>query len=157
MSALSVQTAAQSSRRALLARVGLAIVAAGNLEVGLWGEFSPRGFYGNFPAPGHHWISALGPYNEHLIRDYAAAELGFAVLLAVAAAWFERRLVIAAGAAFLVATLPHFAYHLTTTGSLSTTDNAASLGSFVLELAVVSVAMRIAWQLPGTSKTRKEP
>ena len=49
------------------------------------------------------WISALGTYNEHLIRDYAAAELGFAVLLVAAAVWFEQRLVLVAGAAFLAA------------------------------------------------------
>ena len=68
------------------------------------------------------------------MRDYAAAELGFAVLLAGAAIWFERRLVLVAGAAFLAATLPHFAYHLTTTEHLSAADNTASLGAFVLEI-----------------------
>jgi hypothetical protein len=128
-----------------LARAGLSLVALANAEVGLWGEISPRGFYGSFPAPGHHWVASLGPYNEHLVRDYCAAELGFAVLLACMAIWFaERRLVLGGGLAFLVATLPHFAYHLTTTGSLKTADNIASLGSFVIEMAVVAAAMRVA-------------
>ena len=51
---------------------------------------------------------------------------------------------LVAGAAFLAATLPHFIYHLTTTGSFSTADNVASLGSFVLELVLVVVAMTAA-------------
>lgn len=145
MSAFEADAVAVTERSTLLARIGLALVAAGNLEVGLWSEISPRGFYGNFPAPGHHWIAALGPYNEHLIRDYAAAELGFAVLLACMTVWFaERRMVLAGGLAFLAATLPHFAYHLTTTGSFKTADNVVSLGSFVVEMAVVVAAMRIA-------------
>jgi len=83
----------------------------------------------------------MGVYNEHLLRDYAAAELGFAVLLLAAAVLFERRLVLVAGAAFYAATVPHFAYHVTTTAMLSTTDNIASLGSFVIELALVAFAM----------------
>jgi hypothetical protein len=145
VSAFQAAAAAGTERSTQLARIALALVAAGNLQVGLWGEISPRGFYGNFPAPGHHWIAALGPYNEHLIRDYAAAELGFAVLVACMTIWFaERRLVLAGGLAFLAATLPHFAYHLTTTGSFKTADNIASLGSFVVEMAVVAGAMRIA-------------
>ncbi|MGI8863704.1 MAG: hypothetical protein ACR2JH_04775 [Solirubrobacteraceae bacterium] len=89
-------------------------------------------------------MSALGPYNEHLVRDYAAAELGLAVLLVGAAIWFSRRVVLLAGVAFLAATIPHFVYHLTTTSSLSTGDNLASLGAFVLELALVGAAMAIA-------------
>lgn len=83
-------------------------------------------------------------FNEHLLRDYAAAELGFAVLLICAAVWFERRLVLVAGAAFLAATFPHFVYHLTTTGSLSGSENAASLSGFLVELVVVALAMMVA-------------
>jgi uncharacterized membrane protein len=86
-------------------------------------------------------VSGIGTYNEHLIRDYAASELGLAFLVVAMALWFERRLVLVGGAAFLLATIPHFIYHLTTTGSLSTADNAASLGSFALELVIVAIAM----------------
>ena len=124
-----------------VARVALALVAAAQAEIGVWGIAAPHSFFTTFPGLGHHWVSPLGPYNEHLLRDYAAAELGFAVLLACAAIWFERRLVLVAGAAFLAATLPHVAYHLTTTDHLSATDNTASLGSFLLELIVVVGAM----------------
>ncbi len=138
-----------AARPALAPRVGLALVAAGQAGVGFWGLIAPRGFFRDFPGAGHHWVSALGAYNEHLVRDYAAAELGLATLLVLAAIWFERRLVLGAGAAFLVATVPHFVYHLTTTGSFSTTDNLASLGAFVVELLVVVLAMLSVAQAPA--------
>ena len=139
----------ESSRSALAPRIGLALVAAGQAEVGIWGVIAPHSFFESFPGAGHHWVSALGPYNEHLVRDYAAAELGFAALLVLAALWFQRGLVLGAGAAFLVATLPHFVYHLTTTGSFSTADDLASLGAFVVELVVVVLAMLSVAQAPA--------
>jgi hypothetical protein len=126
------------------ARAGLALVALANAEVGVWGIAAPHSFFRSFPGFGHHWVSALGPYNEHLLRDYAAASLGLGVLLLAAALIFSRRLVLVAGASFLAATLPHFLYHVTPTESFSTADNAASLGAFVLEMVVVALAMAAA-------------
>jgi hypothetical protein len=130
-----------SARLTAAARAGLVLVALGQLDVGVWGELAPRSFFRTFPGAGHHWLVHLGPYNEHLLRDYAAAELGLGVLLIAAAIWFERRLVLSAGVAFLFATLPHFAYHLATTDHMSAADNAASLTSFAAEIAVVIAAM----------------
>ena len=78
-------------------------MALAQAELGLWGIASPRSLYDHYPGFAHHWISALGPYNEHLIRDFAAAELGFAVMLVCAAIWFERRLVDDAALAALIA------------------------------------------------------
>jgi hypothetical protein len=133
------------------ARAALGLVALAQAEIGVWGIAAPHSFFTIYPGLGHHWVAPLGSYNEHLVRDYAAAELGFAVLLACAAIWFERRLVLVAGAAFLAATVPHFAYHLTTTDHLSTTDNTASLGGFLLELMVVVWAMVVVTKQPRRS------
>lgn len=134
--------------RTAAARAGLAVVAAAQAEIGIWGIVAPHSLYRTYPGFGHHWISALGAYNEHLTRDYASAELGLAVLLLAAALWFERRVVLVAGAAFLAGTLPHFAYHLTTTESFRTADNVASLVGFAIEIAVVSGAMVVAARRP---------
>jgi hypothetical protein len=111
--------------------------------VGLWGELAPHSFYENFPGFGRHWVAPIGPYDEHLVRDYASAEIGLAVLLACAAVWFTRHVVLIAGAAFLAGTLPHFIFHLTTTDDLPSIDNALSLGGFVVEMVAVAVAMAI--------------
>jgi hypothetical protein len=146
--AAAARDAAARRRRALAARAGLLIVAAIQAEVGVWGLIAPRSLFNDFPGAGRHWIAALGPYNEHLVRDYAGAELGLAVLLVTAAVWFERRLVLVAGIAFLASTVPHFIYHLTTTGSFSTGDDLASLGGFVLEIALVGIALSVAARAP---------
>jgi hypothetical protein len=150
---LAGEMAAAPDRTALAARAGLALVGAAQAEIAVWGLIGPRSFFNSFPGAGHRWVVELGTYNEHLVRDYAASELGFAVLLVAAAIYFERRLVLIAGAAFLVATIPHLAYHLTTTGSLSTADNVGSLGAFVLELVVVALAMVVAARSPLADTT----
>jgi len=141
-------TADRSARPRLLSRGALLLVAAAQAEIGIWGLIAPRSFFTTYPGLGHHWVSALGRYNEHLLRDYAASELGFAVLLGAAAIWFDRRLVLVAAVAFLAATLPHFVYHLTTTGSFSSGDNLGSLGGFAVELVLVSGAALLAWRVP---------
>jgi hypothetical protein len=145
--------AAPAARRALAlaARAALAVVAAVQAEIGIWGVAAPRSFYGDFPGFGRHWVSPIGPYDEHLVRDYASAELGLAVLLVCAAIWFERRVVLIVGAAFLVGTIPHFAYHLTTTDDLPRLDNVLSLGGFALEMAVVAAAMAAASRITRPS------
>jgi hypothetical protein len=138
-----------------LSRATLALVGLGQLEVGVWGVASPHSFFTTFPGLGHHWVVHLGSYNEHLVRDYAGAELGLGILLLAAAIWFERRVVLIAGAAFLFATVPHFIYHLTTTDSLSTTDNVASLASFAVEITVVAAAMAVVSRPVLTPATRR--
>ena len=68
------------ARRGLL-RGGLLFLAVTPLVGGLWALFAPRAFYEDFPLPGRNWVSTLGSYNEHLIRDYGALNLALAVLL----------------------------------------------------------------------------
>ncbi len=58
----------------------------------------------------------------------------------LAAVWLDRRLVQATAIVYLVASLPHFAYHLTTTDALSTADNLQSLTGLVLPALVVARA-----------------
>ena len=79
-------------RRGLL-RGGLLFLAATPLLGGLWALILPRSFYDDFPLPGSDWVSTLGPYNEHLIRDYGALNLALAILLVAAALLLERRVV----------------------------------------------------------------
>jgi hypothetical protein len=150
----SVSAAVPASVSARWSRAGLVFVAAIQAEIGIWGLLAPHSFFTTFPGAGHHWVSELGTYNEHLVRDYAAAELGFTVLLLLTALWFTRTLVLAAGFAFLAATVPHLLYHLTTTDSLSTGDNLASLGGFVLEIAIVVAVMVGVARSPAAGSAR---
>ena len=61
-------------------RIIVALLAISALVLGFWAAFDPRGFYANFPGGGRHWVSADGPYNEHLVRDFGSLNLGLAAV-----------------------------------------------------------------------------
>jgi len=114
--------------RRIWLRSGLLIVAATPLAGGLWALLFPRAFYYDFPLPGSGWVSTLGPYNEHLIRDYGALNLAMAVLLLAAVVLLERRLVQVALLSWLVFEVPHFIFHVGQTHHFSPGSNLAQLG-----------------------------
>src|SRR3712207_9413892 len=93
-------------------RGGLLFLVATPLVGGLWALLFPRAFYEDFPLSGSAWVSTLGPYNEHLVRDYGALNLAMGVLLVAAAAYPERRLAQVALVTWLVFEAPHFVFHL---------------------------------------------
>lgn len=94
--------------------------------VGGWAQFAPRSFYDSFPGAGRHWVSALGPYNEHLIRDVG----GLYLALFVVTVWALRRpraeTFAMAGAGWLAFSIPHFVFH---TNHLSAFGMADMIGS----------------------------
>jgi hypothetical protein len=131
-----------------MVRFGLWYLAITSAYVAVWILIAPKGFYDTFPTGPGHWVNALPPYNEHLERDFGAASLGLAVLAALAAVWWrERRLVQATAIAFLASSVPHLAYHLTTTAHYSTSDNVQSLVGLALPV-VISVGVLAASRAP---------
>ena len=102
-------------------RLVLGILAAVQATDGLYALFAPRSFYDDFPA-GRGWVEALPAYSEHLVRDVGALFLATAVILAAAAIWLERRLVLVARVSFLVFSVPHTIYHLFNLEGISTGD-----------------------------------
>ena len=119
-------------RQRVALRTGLAVLAVTPAVIGIWATAAPRSFYDEFPGGGRHWVSALPPYNEHLLRDFAAANLAFLALAVFAGVLLERRLVQGTLIAFAVLGIPHLVYHLTTTGHYSTGDNVASIAGLAL-------------------------
>ncbi len=117
-------------------RGGLVVLAVTPAWVGLWATVSPKGFYDTFPGAGHHWVSASGAYDEHLVRDVGALYLGLLVLLAFAWAWLDRRLVQATLVSYAVAAVPHFAYHTTALDNISTGDAIAELAGLALNVVL---------------------
>jgi len=113
-------------------RIGLLFVAATPLAGGFWALLRPRGFYDGFPLPGSGWVSTLGPYNEHLVRDYGALNLAIAVLLLAAGVLLERHLAQVALISWLVFEVPHFLSHVGQTHHFSAGSNLAQLGGLAL-------------------------
>jgi hypothetical protein len=99
--------------------------------------------YDDFPLPGRDWVSALGPYNEHLVRDVGALNLALGVLLATAAILPERRLVQVSLLAWLVYAVPHFIFHLVTGHAFSLGDNVANIVSLGIAVLLPLVLLAL--------------
>jgi len=93
-------------------RVIVLMLAASAAVVGIWAAGFPVSFYNDFPLPGRRWVSTLGPYSEHLVRDVGGLYLALLVLSVYA--W--RRPTVAAmrmaGGAWLIFNTEHFLWHM---------------------------------------------
>jgi hypothetical protein len=144
--------------RAALIALGAPLVA-----IGAWAAVAPQSWYDEFPGGGRHWVSAIGPYNEHLASDVGAFFLAIGGLLMFAAVSLDRRLVQGALGALLVYSVPHLAYHLTELDAYGTTDvvlNMIALGSLVvvplLMLALTRDAAQTAAGTMGSPQMKGE-
>lgn len=129
-------------------RLGLLILGLGQGSSALFALFAPQSFYDDFPVAGADWVSALPPFNEHLVRDYGASFLALSVL-ALAAAWLaERRLVVVALAVWLVSSVPHLVFHLANADAPGGASGAVSLTVLAFNAALPLVLLFL---------VRKEP
>jgi hypothetical protein len=126
------------ARPAVWLRVGLALYLAVTALIGVWAALWPRGFYDDFPWPGHRWVGALPAYNEHLVRDFGGMNLAMAVVFGVAALSLDRRLATTVLVAYLVFAVPHLAFHLNHLEPFATADAAAQ----VVTLPLLALARR---------------
>ncbi len=123
-------------------RLALAYLCAIGLFVGVWALAFPLAFYGAFPGFGHEWVSADGPYNEHLMRDVGALNLSTGLLAGMGLLRPVLVTPFAVGVATVVYNLPHFAYHLIKLRLYAPVDQAGSviaLGTAVVASAVLIV------------------
>jgi len=138
---------APRSRRSLVARALLGALTLIGVAVGGWAQAAPAAFYRSFPGLGRHWLPPLGPYNEHLVRDFGALNLGLAAAALVAAITLTRSATATAAAAWLVYSVPHLAFHAAHGGPFRVGDNIAVLAT----LSAAAAAAAAAWWLVATS------
>jgi hypothetical protein len=134
-------TGTATTSHALVARIGLAILAFQGLLSGIWATASPRGFFDDFPGFGLAWVAPDGPYNEHLLRDYGALNLALGVVALCAAIWLTRTLAITAAIAWIVYSIPHIAYHALNGQAYDTSDHVAIVGSLLFAPVVAIVVI----------------
>jgi len=127
-------------RAAVIARAALWLTAASAAGVGVLAAFAPRTFYDDFPYVGH-WVDRLPPYNEHLVTDVGALYLGFAVVLAWAAATLARQLVLAACWGWILFSVLHFTFHARHLERFGTGDAVQELVSLGVVIALPSLAL----------------
>ena len=138
-------------------RVGLALLAITPAFVGIWALFAPRGFYDGFPGAGREWVSPLGPYDEHLVRDVGALYVGTLVLTVLACVWLERRLVQATLVAYVVAALPHTIYHATALEGFSTGDAVAEMTGLALGVVLPVALLFLTFQRRPATAAQGQP
>jgi hypothetical protein len=127
-------------------RAVLALTGVVNMAVGAWAELGPHGWYRTFPGLGHHWVSAVGPYDEHLVRDVGAALLAFGLLMVWTAAEPRAELLRPASASVMLFGILHLAYHVAAWDHMGTGDNIANVA--VLSLVVI-VPAALLWASSG--------
>jgi hypothetical protein len=118
--------------------VALAVVG---VVTGLWAAFAPRGFYDDFPGGGRSWVSADGPYNEHLVRDFGALNLALAAVTIVALVTLARPAVVAAALAWLVFGVLHLVYHARHLDVYDTGDKVSTMAALALGVALPLVVL----------------
>lgn len=129
-------------------RVLAAILALSAGLVGGWATLAPRSFYDSFPLPGHHWVSGLGPYNEHLVRDVGGLYLALLVVTVWAIVRASSELLRLTGAAWFAFSLPHLLFHLDHLDGFATSDKVGNVVALGGSLLIALVLM-----LPTTRTT----
>jgi hypothetical protein len=122
-------------------RALLVVLLVSGVTVGVWAAFFPLSFYADFPGGGHAWVSADGPYNEHLVRDVGNLFLGLSVVALGALLRPLKELVLVAAAAFLVEGLPHLTYHLRHLDLYDTSDKVGNVVSLSVGVVVPIVLL----------------
>jgi hypothetical protein len=135
------------SRRMLVARALLLALTLTGASIGGWAQIAPAAFYRTFPGFGRHWLPPLGPYNEHLVRDFGALNLGLAAATLVAAITLTRSATATAAAAWLVYSVPHLAFHAAHGAPFAAADDVAVLTT----LSAAGVAAAVAWWSVATA------
>ena len=113
--------------------LALAIPLAGT---GGWALAAPGSWFHDFPGFGRHWLTAFGPYDEHLARDFGGALLALGVLLLWTAFTPGTALRRAVAGGLLVWAVPHLAFHLAHIGELPAGDDAVNLTLLTLSVAI---------------------
>jgi hypothetical protein len=130
-------------------RPALLVIAIPQVATGVFALLAPAVFYAGFPAPGRRWVSALGPYNEHLTTDVGAALVALGVLVAFAAVLLDRLLLQGALMAWLIFSVAHLSFHLGATGPFGTADNVANFVTLGLPVAIAAAVLVHTVRRPG--------
>ncbi|MGW0410179.1 hypothetical protein ACWDZX_02515 [Streptomyces collinus] len=117
-----------------------ALLAATAGYIGMWAAFWPTSFHDGFPGLGRHWVSGLGPYNEHLVRGVGALYVAMGVVSLCAAVRAHSGLFTAAGLGWLAFDVPHAVFHmrhLDLHGPADTAGNIVALWGVVVLAALL--------------------
>ena len=78
--------------------IGLAVP---NILSGCWAVLSPANWYENFPGWSPRLVSALPPFNEHLVSDSGSGLLATGLLVLIAGLCLRRDITVVATVGYL--------------------------------------------------------
>src|SRR5712691_3400738 len=112
--------------------IHLVTVAAGVFLValGLWAFFDPQSFFDE--------VALFPPYNEHLLHDVGAFQVGLGATLLLALVWKSDAL-LAALAGVAIGSVVHFISHVEDTDLGGRGSDPYTLGAFAAVLVVAAV------------------
>jgi hypothetical protein len=125
----------QVRRSSRVVRICVVVLALQAGVVGVWALFGPEQFFSDFPGFGRAWVGALGPYNEHLVRDVGGLYVGWMVLFSWVAVTLDRVVLKIVMLAWLPFAIAHLIFHLSAAGRLDGSDQVLSITG--LAIAVV--------------------
>jgi len=111
------------------AAAGLLCLTA--MIVGVWAAAAPYSFFSSFPLPGHAWVVALPAYNEHLTHDVGDLYLALMTISTWAVLRPRDETFRLVGAAWLVFSVLHIAFHLDHLRLYSAVDAVDAVGNVV--------------------------
>lgn len=139
--------------RETVLRIGLAVLAVPAAVVGLWAGLAPRSFYDDFPGFGQVWVAPDGPFNEHLVRDVGALNLGLAVVTIGALITLATVLVRWVLVAWIVEGVLHAVYHSRNLDPFSTAESVQIMAGLVM-VPVVAAALLFVLREPRPAPVR---
>lgn len=110
--------------------------------LGSWAFFLPRGFFDGFPIEGADWVSTLGEFNDHLMRDYGAAQVGLGIAAILVALRKTPTGISTVMAGYMGFGILHLGYHFTTFGFFPP----ASAGSQAVALTLFVLIPFVIWR-----------
>lgn len=113
----------------------MAIAGAATL-MGAWAFAFPRGFFDDFPVQGAQWVSTLGEFNDHLLRDFGSAQVGLGVAGMVAARTGALEAIRSILIGFVAFGALHLSFHLTTLGEFTAASWASQIVALVTFVAI---------------------
>jgi hypothetical protein len=132
------------TRRELVVRGGLLVLAGEAGLIGVHALFFPWYFYNHFLF-GRGWVKMLPPYNEHITRDLGALYLGLFVILGYAVLKMSKDLVNGAILGFVAATIPHMIFHIVHSDEAPLLiDKILQVGLLAITVVVGAVLMVVA-------------
>jgi hypothetical protein len=137
--------------------IAFVIAGVSNAFIGAWAALDSSSFYNSFPGFGQHWVSMMGPYDEHLVIDIGLMFLALSVtLFATLVRPYNVALVRTAALSALTFEVPHLIFHATHLSGFTPAQATAEIASLAIMAAAPAVALA-ASLLAGRARVTPSP